>query len=263
MLYYGGAILKEEVKRKIGDLVEVFGEPAVEIASELIFDGAQIVLGTAIPGAASIFMNIKQKRFEKNICKLLADFQNNIDDLQEKFSIMSDVRKNLFKNDLSAIIIDYVSDERDVEKISYIVNGIKNLMDENKNIDNTSLYFDVLKNLRNSDILLLKRYVFGSGDNDISFTDFLQTLGIDYDECNFIKNKLVRNGLLESNYDTEQAKIIDYLYEISKLFTALEKKGQLKLTNSIKRPKFKKIETLRISKLGRAFISFFAEYKNE
>lgn len=259
MSYYGGNILREETKRKVVDLVEVFGEPAVEIASELFFDGAQIVLGSAIPGAASIFMNIKQKRFEKNIRKLLAEFQNDIDDLQVKFNNMSEARKNIFKNDLSEIIIDYVSDERDEEKISYIINGIKNIMDENKNIDNTSLFFDVLKSLRNSDILLLKRYVFGSDDSEVGFTDFLDKIGIDNDECNFIKNKLVRNGLLESNYDTEQAKIVNYLYEISKLLTTLEKKGQLKLANSIKRPRFKKRETLKISQFGRAFISFFTE----
>jgi|LGVF01.2.fsa_nt_gb hypothetical protein len=107
-------------------LVETYGEPAVEVVSELLLEG---VAGAIIPGFTSVVMNVKQKRYERNINRLLAELQTKFDRMSLRF------------DEVSELIIDYISEERDEDKIEYIVNGITNLIDDNKAIDNTSLYF--------------------------------------------------------------------------------------------------------------------------
>jgi hypothetical protein len=74
------------------------------------------------------------------------------------------------------------------------------------------------------------------------------------DRYRFIKEKLLRNGLLESSYDKEYKKFLEsYLKLVESL-----KNPKKQLDRKVLRPSFKSRETLKLSKLGRAFIDFFA-----
>ena len=85
----------------------------------------------------------------------------------------------------------------------------------------------------------------------------LESLHIDFDEFKFIREKLLRNGLLESNFDTEQSDINEVLLELSKYLKEIEKGKKVTLPNKIKNIKVKKTETIKLSKFGRSFIDFF------
>lgn len=247
-------------KEKLLNSIDTYGEPVVGVVTELFLEGT---LGAVVPGFTSIYTNLKQKRFEKNINLLMKELEFQIEDINIKFDNMSNSKIESFRNEFSELIIDYISEERDEEKIPFIVNGIKILMDENKQIENTSLYFDVLKDLRKIDILILKRFDYLSedyGNNDLM--EFIEEMNIDYDEYHFIKLKLLRLGLIESSYDSDQKDINEVLLELSKFLKELEKGKKIKLSTKLKNPKFKKQERIKLSKYGRSFINFFIEPSN-
>lgn len=245
------------MKKKIFDIAETFGEPTIEVVSELFLEG---IAGTLIPGLTSVIGNFRNKRFERNLMKFINNIQSDIESLNLKYNEISEKSKERFKEEFSEMIIDYIADERDEDKIKYITNGIKNLLDDNKDFDNTALYFDTLKSLRSIDILILKKYDYKDQDHFLSDTqELLKSLNIDLYEFKFIKEKLLRNGLLESTFDTEQAEINEILLELSKYLKEIEKGKAIKLPNKIKNIKIKKKEALKLSKFGRTFIDFFTE----
>ncbi len=243
------------MNKKIINIAETFGEPTIEVVSELFLEGTA---GALIPGLSSVLGNIRNKRLERNLMIFIKSLQSEIESLKLKFSEISENSKERFKEEFSEMIIDYIADERDEDKIKYIANGIKNLLDDTKNFDNTSLYFDTLKNLRNIDILILKKYDYN--DQEYFFSnihEIIEPLHIDFDEFKFIREKLIRNGLLESNFDTEQSDINEVLLELSKYLKEIEKGKKTTLPNKIKNIKVKKSETIKLSKFGRSFIDFF------
>lgn len=243
------------MSKKINSILETFGEPTIEIVSELFLEGTA---GALIPGLTSVLGNIRNKRLERNLMIFINGLQSEIESLKVRFSEISENRKERFKEEFSEMIIDYIADERDENKIKYITNGIRNLLDENKNFDNTSLYFDTLKTLRDIDIIVLKNYDYK--DQEYFFSnksEMLESLHIDFDEFKFIREKLIRNGLLESNFDTEQSDVNEVLLELSKYLKEIEKGKKITLPNKIKNIKVKKSETIKLSKFGRTFIDFF------
>ena len=52
------------MKQKINNLVETFGEPTIEVVSELFLEGTA---GALIPGLTSVLGNIRTKRLERNL----------------------------------------------------------------------------------------------------------------------------------------------------------------------------------------------------
>ncbi|SDY93027.1 hypothetical protein [Tindallia californiensis] len=244
-------------KNDRSELIEIYGEPAVKVVSELFLEG---MAGAIIPGFTAVISNIKQKRYERNINRLLLELKVQLNDMKLKFDDISEERKIVFSSEFSDMIVDYVSEERDEEKIPYIVNGIKNLINDAKDVDNTALYFDVLKSLRKIDILVLKQYDRNSPEDcESDFQEFLDELSLEYDEYRFIKDKLLRSGLLISSYDKDQKEIYETLLELSKFLKELEKGKAKSVSDKLKKPKIRKNERIRLSQFGRSFIDFFAE----
>lgn len=239
------------------ELIDTYGEPTVEMISELFIEG---VAGAIIPGVTSFITASRTRRIEKNMNIFMARLSNEIKENRISAEKMTDEKISKFRDDLSEVILDYISDERDEEKIEYVVQGFKKLINENNSIDNTSLYFDVLKELRSIDILVLKKYDYFTEEYfNQNFNDFLESLHIDYDQFKFIREKLLRNGLLISSTDEEYDKIVEFVLELSKSL----KNPKKTLSNKVLSPKVKKAERIKLSKFGRAFITFFTDQSDD
>ena len=251
-----------EVRNKIQEFVEIYGEPAVSTVTEILVEGA---VGSIIPGATSVLLNYKQKRFEKNLYAMLQEIQKQIDCLNISYDSISKERKKDFRDDYSDIITDYISEERDVVKISYIVNGISHLLNDNKSIDNTSLYFDALKDLRNIDILVLKQFDYLNRDLHQNYSMLLDKLGIDFSEYKFIKDKLLRMGLFESSFETDHKDLVDTINDLTIIINNLGKDLKKGKISKLRRTKLNDRERIKLSIFGRTFINFFitVENKNE
>jgi hypothetical protein len=120
--------------------------------------------------------------------------------------------------------------------------------------------FDALTSLRKIDILVLKQFDYNSPEYfDLDFNSFLEKCSITHDEYKFIKEKLIRSGLLISTYDEDQKNITEIILELSKFLRELEKETVKKVSSKLKSPKIKKMERIKLSRFGRKFIDFFTE----
>ncbi len=247
--------MSNQINEKVMEYADTYGEATVEVVSELLLEG---VAGALIPGVTSFISAARTRRIEKNMKRFMLRVSQDIDEINSKYSEINALRIDEFRNETSEIILDYISDEREEEKIDFVVKGFRKLLDSENDINNTSLYFDVLKELRYVDILVLKEYDYQDPsyfDNQMNFNDFLEKLNLDYDRHLFIKSKLIRSGLLRSSYDKERKDVLEALIDLSVSLKDPKKKLSRKVTH----PKYKKTERITLSPFGRAFINFFSD----
>lgn len=248
-----GKSLKERAK----EIIDTGAEGGISTLSGIFLEGA---VGAVVPGAASVIFSYKQKRMEKNFLRFMQELQDRVVIIEEQFNSLSHSNQQLVKEHFAGLLCDYVIDEQEEEKISYIANGFVSVTrQEELEIDKTILYLDILKNLRLIDIR-----IFFDMDNILyiynqNFLQYLESLGIDYDHYKMIKEKLLRLGLLESSYDDEYQKIVKTVNGLSDFVMSLQKGKTQKLPNNFNSFKPKERESTKISKLGRMFIEFFSD----
>lgn len=163
-----------------------------------------------------------------------------------------------FRGKYFGIIVDYVIDEVQEEKIKYIVNGFINLASiENPNEDFVLFYYDTLRELRIVDIAILKLYY---GISQRHFTDLLEEFKIEYEQYDSIREKLVRLGLLTTKREAKIDDLYNNVINIQEFLESLSKGKNVKLKN------FKRIEkkdACQISRFGREFDDFFINSQSE
>jgi hypothetical protein len=113
--------------KEVKDYIETYGQPTVEIVSGLFVEG---FAGALIPGVTSFISAARGRRLEKNMEIFMNQISNDIYELKTLFNELDSKGKENFKNDFSEIILDYISEERDEEKIEFITNGFKKLLDK-------------------------------------------------------------------------------------------------------------------------------------
>lgn len=237
------------------DYLETYGEPTIGLITDLFVEGTA---GALIPGVTSFIVATRTRRLEKNMQIFMKKISDQVNELTDLYNKMDAEKKQSFKDDFSEIIIDYISEEREEEKIEFITNGFKNLLKNQDDMKSTSLYFDILKELRYIDIIVLKEYDYLSEEyweQKNSLQDLLDKLNIDVDRYNFIKEKLLRTGLLISSHDKEYKDLLESYLTLVESLKDPKKKIHRKVIN----PSFKKREALSLSKFGRAFIDFFTD----
>lgn len=242
-------------KKSIKDYVEQYGEPTINIVSDLFVEGT---VGALIPGVTSFLFAVRSRRLEDNMNLFIKKISKKIDYLETQYEKLNAEDRKAFKNGFSEIIVDYIAEEREEEKIELLVNGFQKLLEKDYDIQNTSLFFDVLKELRYIDILVLKQYDHLSKeywDKENAFREFLESLNLDMDRYKYIKEKLVRSGLLISSYEKEHKYLIEAFLKLSQSL----KDSKKKLDRNVTHPKFKRRERISLSPFGRAFITFFKE----
>ena len=105
------------------DYIETYGQPTVEIVSGLFVEG---FAGALILGVTSFISAARGRRLEKNMEIFMNQISNDINELKILYNELDLKSKENFKSDFSEIILDYISEERDEQKIEFITNGLKN-----------------------------------------------------------------------------------------------------------------------------------------
>lgn len=159
----------------------------------------------------------QEKRFELAI-KEIQDRQDEIDKILEKYEdeLFPKIKK------LFEIYLDYNIQNNQEQKIELLANGyVNSIKIENPQEDVLLGFYDTILQVNMLDIRVLKLYdnsIISEGED--SFIKVMQDYDIDYSQCNMIKEKLVRFGLLESKNDIKQDEnidsIIDYIQAVSK-----------------------------------------------
>lgn len=214
------------------------------------------IAGTIIPGVGNLMIAYKQRQQEKRFelaIKELQDRQDKTDKILDKYNedMVPQIRKMI------EMYFDYCIQNNQEQKIELLANGyVNSIKIENPQEDVLLGFYDTILQINMLDIRVLKLYYDSIiSDKKDSFIKIMQDYDIDYSQCNMIKEKLVRFGLLESKNDIKQDEnidsIIDYIQAVSKNKESDAKRALRKMK------KVSRQDSYTITKYGRDFLQFF------
>jgi len=148
-------LINDKVDKFICDSIDIVGSGGISILATMVSD---VMIGQIAPGFVSTLIAYKQKRLERNMDKLLEELlkhQKKIDDLIGKININI---MEIITRDIFPLLYDYSAEEKQVEKIKYIVNGFESVVEIQLNDQDLILsYYDTLAELNLADIKFIKK----------------------------------------------------------------------------------------------------------
>lgn len=270
---------KNEIK-KISEesLLTYFLDKTAQISSQLgkeatdnLFAELLIDFGfSSVPGVSGIYQNLKLKREAEAIRQILILIEERIDDVNSLLKKMdAESRENV--EQAFEYMYEYAVEEKQKEKITYMVNGFINLITLEKAISNEFIitYYDVLRELRMVDIAVLKYMYdlkFGNRIQSKTIIEFnneiKQEFNIDDDQIISVRRNLERLGLLSIKYSSrivdDLNDINDQIKNIKKIFESMGS-GRRNIRLKINEVSIKSSNRHEVSKFGREFIEFFMQ----
>lgn len=244
-----------DLKKKAEDIFDIAAQPTVDIVSSMFLEG---IVGSIVPGVTGAMLSYKQKRAERMIEKFMIETQKRHDEFRERLIQLEGSKSEEIKEKYFGIVMDYVTEIKQEEKIKYIANGFINLTSMEKLQEDVILmYYDILDELNILDIRVLKLYNYFNRSE--SYADILSDANITYDQYTLIQNKLIRLGLIESKAQSKYEEMFENVKNIGEFLTELEKGKKAKL--KFKKPGAGNATSNSLTKLGWEFFRFFIEEK--
>ncbi len=239
--------------KRIGDTFDVVTPGGISIVGSML---AETIAGQVAPGLTTAAFSYKQKRFEKNVDKFISEIKEREIELNKRLSELEGNLQDNFKSKYFGYVFDYALGELQEDKIKYLVNGLINLSEHEKITEDFVLtYYDTLQSLRLVDLAVLKMYydiTYGNDKRD--YEEICKEFGIEYDNYEAVREKLVRFGVMTTQRDKEVDSLYKNVLEIQKFLENINKGKAKKLS------RFKKItknDRYRISRFGMDFVEFF------
>lgn len=246
---------------------EIAKESITSILGDLLVDTASSLL----PGISGAVQGYKRVRFERNITAFTDQLYSNIDTIRVNLETKTNEQKEKI-DQLFNIVLDYVIDEQQEDKIQYMVNGFLNLTNHEKVSDDFVLtYYDVLRELRMVDISVLRvmyssRYIIGN-DTTETFRDIMERHGLSYEQYQSVRRNLQRIGMLITKTDLNVTEDLEEIVKkFKELYAYLDKATNPKYKRSLPKlrlPKLKSKENLELSKFGKDFVRFFISNEDD
>lgn len=247
------------MKEKIQDLIsatkgvmgEVLAEDAVPMLAEEMLKGtvlevASEAVSVISPRIGGVMVAYQQRRWERNWEKYISTICEKQDALNERLEKLDDEMKQKFREIYFPLISDFVPNEKQIQKINLIVNGMESVIEEFPEENVTLLYYEMLEQLSILEIRVLRLAVTG-GVKDDSSMNVMSDYGIRSEELSLVVQKLYRTGLLED-------KALDKVYQnLERIKEAIEnpKNSHIELS------KKDDLDTHQQSTFGQKFIKFF------
>lgn len=171
--------------------------------------------------------------------------------MENNYELLSEELQEKFRGLYVEWFLDNLYSERQPSKVACHVNGYINMMSNETNDDIMIMFFDTLNQLTQLDIDVLKLY--GTDANENAW-NLIERYGIESDQLQIIKEKLVRFGLVYSKRDDLRDENID---AVVKYLFAVEAESKKKVPKSVKMKnitKPKSSESYSITRLGRDFL---------
>lgn len=271
----GKDIIKTGNLLTLDTILNVGSETAAEIAKEsitsIIGDLLVDTVSSLLPGISGAVQGYKRVRFERNITAFTEQLYSNINTIRVNLETKTNEQKEKI-DQLFNIVLDYVIDEPQEDKIQYIVNGFLNLTNHEEVSDDFVLtYYDVLRELRMVDISVLRlmynsRYIIVN-DTTETFRDIMEKHGLSYEQYQSVRRNLQRIGMLITKTDLNVAEDLEEIVKkFKELYAYLDKLTNPKYTRSLpklKLPKLKPKENLELSRFGKDFVRFFISKEDD
>lgn len=240
---------------------EIIGNEAVSTVVQTLTGG---LLGAVAPGFLGLKLSFQQRRFERNMVKMLNAVSQKQDIIEQRLNQLDpEIRQKFMDGPYRDVLFDNIIDENQEQKVQDNINGYINLMGlENPNDDVIFTFFHTLSQMNELDIRVLRLYrpAYESGEEDHeNFMDVMREENIDDSQYDFIREKLCRLGMLDSKNEANRDENLDVL---GKTLTELIKQLYSKKPKEVKEPKLKKIarsESYSITRLGRQYLAFIDE----
>lgn len=263
--------MNEKIKDLVDGTTGVIGEIIAEDVIPAL--GAAMLKGTAIeaatgavsaisPRIGGIMIAYKQKRLERNWEQYIALIAEHQEELNQRLNKLEEKQREEVKDIYFPLVSDYVGEEKQSEKIKFIVNGFINLSAGiNMQEDTTLMYYDTLSQLSMLDLRVLKLYTQQYINEDQTGDDIYTVMAdyqIDMAQVSMIKEKLLRQGLLLSQNEEKMEENINNVSEFIEGLSKNKKNLKLKRINKIRRS-----DSYKITSYGRKFLNFFTDIAEE
>ncbi len=240
---------------------DIIGNEAVSAAIQTLTGG---LLGAVAPAFLGVKLSYQQRRFERNMVKMLNAVVQKQDIIEQRLNQLApDVRQKFIDGPYRDVLFDNIIAENQEQKVQDNINGYINVMGlENPNDDVIFTFFHTLSQMNELDIRILRLYLptYETGEKGHeTFLDVMREENIDESQYNFIREKLCRLGMLDSKNEANRDENLDIL---GTTLTELIKQLYSKKPKEVKAPKLKKIsrsESYNITRLGRQYLDFIEE----
>ena len=238
---------------------KIIGNEAVSSTIQTLAGG---VLGAIAPGVFSMGLTFQQKRFERNVTKLLNELITHTTLLEERLNNMDpEVREKFIQGSYRDVFLDNIVSENQEQKVQDNINGFINLMAvEKPNDDIVFTFFNTLAQMNELDIRVLRLYrpniERSEGEAGENYYSIMKSEGIDENQYNFIREKLARLGMTTSRNEERRDNNLD---KIGETLTEFLKQIGSKHPKTVNPPKLEKInhsDSYSITSLGRQFLQF-------
>ncbi len=259
--------IKDLVDGTTGVIGEIIAEDVIPTLGAAMLKGTAIEVATGAVSAISpriggIMIAYKQKRLERNWEQYIALIAEHQEELNQRLNKLEEKQREEVKDIYFPLVSDYVGEEKQSEKIKFIVNGFINLSAGiNMQEDTTLMYYDTLSQLSMLDLRVLKlytqQYINGDQTGDDIYT-VMADYQIDMAQVSMIKEKLLRQGLLLSQNEEKMEENINNVSEFIEGLSKNKKNLKLKRINKIRRS-----DSYKITSYGRKFLNFFTDIAEE
>lgn len=256
-LEVGASVFLENLPELGTEVAGIIGNEALGATIQSLAGG---VLGAVAPAFLGIKLSFQQKRFERNMVKMVSSINENHDIIAQRLDkLEAEVRQKFIDGPYRDVLLDNIISENQEQKVQDNINGYINLMGvENPNDDMVFTFFHTLSQMNELDIRVLRLYrpTFDSDEEHENFLDVMKDANIDNTQYNFIREKLCRLGMLYSKNEERRDENLDI---IGKTLTELIKQLYAKKPKEVKAPRLNRIyrtESYHITALGRQYLEF-------
>ncbi|GEM_PF-976520 len=244
---------KNKIKEGFKDGVDIVAQPILDFSSSFIFNS---VLASAIPSLGAIVLGYKQKRAEKMLNEFILQMKNNLDEINYALRELKKDRFNQIKEKQYAIILDYVIENNQEEKIIYMANGFINLTKYgNFDDDMLLMYYNTLEVLSVLDLKIFEEYYKYINDRQYTFDKILDVLEINTEYLDLITQKLIREGLLVKKVSNELVELAESV-NLRSMYKDYEQKYEDQMYHIAEDILYNRYE-YELSKYGKEFRNFF------
>ena len=265
-----------KITDKVRDFIGATEEETIYAISESNFipEGVQVILENhvsdlaaeviggllagALPRINGIRLNYKEKRFERNVRGAMIEFNNRLEFMDERMAQLDSHVEEKFRELYVEWLLDSLENEKQGTKVPYFVNGYIAMMNNMTNDDLMIMFFSTLNDLTDLDIDVLKMYHYAS---EVNIYTLIDEKHLTYEQIDLVKEKLLRNGLLESKNDEQRDANLD---EVVRYISELAKQMKVTKPKEVKAAKTKKIsrsESYKITLLGRNYLEMIGALK--
>ncbi|WP_156947707.1 hypothetical protein [Virgibacillus alimentarius] len=256
----------------LNTLSELGASTMKEHISHFLSDGLSEIASDAttstIPGLYGVVQGYKLRRYRENTMKYIDAISLKVDEIQYNMeNNWGNYEEKI--NKLHGIVMDYIENERQVDKVEFFVNGFVNITTHDPDSlseDFVLTYYNLLNSLSMVDIAVLRDIYF---TRTKSFYEVVDEYSIRHDQYKSVQNNLFRLGLLTTKTEQESTSdleklfdsvngIINHIKDYNSKFENILK-GKKKRLPELKEKniKMKSKERFGISKFGSDFVRFF------